>query len=259
MREYLLETKNLKKQYVTKKGTADAVKGISFHVKKGEIFGYLGANGAGKFTTINMLTTQLLPSGGSIIYDGRDLTGKAQAIRCKIGVVALHNNLERHLTAEENLCFHGRYFGMGKADIKARSEELLQKFGLYERRKDDVGSCFGGMAQRLQIARAMLHRPEILFFDEPTTGLDPNYRQILWDQMLAMNKEGTAIFLTTHYMEEVENFCEHVAIMKKGELLSYGTVKELEEKTGTKSLNDVFLVLTNHDGVDGRQSANGEE
>ena len=124
MREYLLETKNLKKQYVTKKGTADAVKGISFHVKKGEIFGYLGANGAGKFTTINMLTTQLLPSGGSIIYDGRDLTGKAQAIRCKIGVVALHNNLERHLTAEENLCFHGRYFGMDKADIKARSEEL---------------------------------------------------------------------------------------------------------------------------------------
>lgn len=115
------------------------------------------------------------------------------------------------------------------------------------------------MAQRLKIARAMLHDPEILFLDEPTTGLDPNYRKILWDQMLKMNKEGTTIFLTTHYMEEFENFCQHVAIMKKSEMLAYGTVNELEEQSGTTSLNDVFLVLTNCDGVDDRKSANGEE
>lgn len=111
------------------------------------------------------------------------------------------------------------------------------------------------MAQRLKIARAMLHDPEVLFLDEPTTGLDPNYRNILWDQMLKMNQAGTTIFLTTHYMEEVENFCEHVAIMKQGSLLAYGTVAELEAQTKTTSLNDVFLVLTNRDGVDDRQRA----
>ncbi|MCH4031624.1 MAG: ABC transporter ATP-binding protein [Lachnospiraceae bacterium] len=259
MEKPVLEVRNLKKQYKTKNGTVDAVKGISFQVKKGEIFGFLGANGAGKSTTINMVTTQLLPSGGQILVDGEDLTGNVAAIRRKIGVVAQHNNLERSLTAEENLYFHGLYFGMDERVIRERSEELLKKFGLWDRRKDYVKSYSGGMAQRLKIARAMLHDPEILFLDEPTTGLDPNYRKILWDQMLKMNKEGTTIFLTTHYMEEVENFCQHVAIMKKGEMLACGTVQELEKKTGTHSLNDVFLVLTNRDGVDDRQSANVEE
>lgn len=163
------------------------------------------------------------------------------------------------LTAEENLYFHGRYFGMAPGEIHDRTEELLNKFELWDRQKDFVRSYSGGMAQRLKIARAMLHSPEILFLDEPTTGLDPNYRNILWDQMLKMNKEGTTIFLTSHYMEEVENFCVHVAIMKKGDLLAYGTVKELEDKTGTNSLNDVFLVLTNKDGVDERLSANAAE
>jgi ABC-2 type transport system ATP-binding protein len=258
MSDYILEVKNLKKQYQAKTGTVDAVKGISFHVNRGEIFGFLGANGAGKSTTINMVTTQLLPSSGSIIYDGKDLTGNVAAIRRKIGVVAQHNNLERSLTAEENLYYHGRYFGMSPELIRERSEELLNKFGLWDRRKDYVRSYSGGMAQRLKIARAMLHDPEILFLDEPTTGLDPNYRNILWEQMLKMNREGTTIFLTTHYMEEVENFCAHVAIMKKGEMLAYGTVQELEEKSGTHSLNDVFLVLTNRDGVDDRKSANVE-
>lgn len=148
---------------------------------------------------------------------------------------------------------------MDDKTIQERSEDLLQKFGLWEHRKDYVKSYSGGMAQRLKIARAMLHDPEILFLDEPTTGLDPNYRNILWEQMLKMNREGTTIFLTTHYMEEVENFCAHVAIMKQGDMLAYGTVPELEERTGTHSLNDVFLVLTNKDGVDERQSANGEE
>ena len=259
MTDNILEVRDLVKNYKTKKGTTQAVKGISFHVERGEIFGFLGANGAGKSTTINMVTTQLLPDGGQIIYDGEDLTADTAAIRRKIGVVAQHNNLERSLTAEENLYFHGRYFGMKTSEIKERSQELLTKFGLWDRRKDVVRNYSGGMAQRLKIARAMLHKPEILFLDEPTTGLDPNYRNILWDQMLKMNREGTTIFLTTHYMEEVESFCRHVAIMKKGEMLACGTVQELEEKTGTQSLNDVFLVLTNHDGVDDRQSANKEE
>ncbi|MBS5519546.1 MAG: ABC transporter ATP-binding protein [Acidaminococcus intestini] len=258
MKETVLQVENLQKDFKAKSGVIHAVKHVSFHVEKGEIFGFLGANGAGKSTTINMVTTQLLPTGGKILYDGKDLTGDVAAIRRKIGVVAQHNNLERQLTAEENLYYHGRYFGMDPKVIRARSEELLRKFGLWERRKDFVRSYSGGMAQRLKIARAMLHNPEVLFLDKPTTGLDPNYRKILWDQMLKMNREGTTIFLTTHYMEEVESFCDHVAIMKQGELLAYGTVEGLEKQTGTHSLNDVFLTLTDRDGVDDRQSANRE-
>ena len=278
MKETVLQVENLQKDFKAKSGVIHAVKHVSFQVEKGEIFGFLGANGAGKSTlfrmltgreqpdsgeivqgpTVNMVTTQLLPTGGKILYDGKDLTGDVAAIRRKIGVVAQHNNLERQLTAEENLYYHGRYFGMDPKVIRERSEALLRKFGLWERRKDFVRSYSGGMAQRLKIARAMLHNPEVLFLDEPTTGLDPNYRKILWDQMLKMNREGTTIFLTTHYMEEVESFCDHVAIMKQGELLAYGTVEDLEKQTGTRSLNDVFLTLTDRDGVDDRQTANRE-
>ncbi len=255
----ILEVEGLTKTFHTKNGVVNAVKGISFNVERSEVFGFLGANGAGKSTTIGMITTQLLPDAGRIVVGGQDLTKNTAEIRRNIGVVALHNNLERRLTAMENLYFHGRYFAMSKAEIKEKSEDLLQRFGLWERRNDYVGSYSGGMAQRLKIARAMLHDPKILFLDEPTTGLDPNYRQILWDEMLEMNKNGTTIFLTTHYMEEVEHFCSHVAIMKQGSILARGTVQELEEKTGTHSLNDVFLVLTDHDGVDDRKSANGRE
>lgn len=245
MSDTVLEVKHLNKEFQGKSGVIHAVNDINFKVKKGEIFGFLGANGAGKSTTIKMVTSQLLPTSGTILYDGEDLTRDTINVRKKIGVVAQHNNLERRLTAEENLYFHGCYFGMNKKEIKERTEKLLKQFGLWDRRKDFVGSYSGGMAQRLKIARAMLHDPEILFLDEPTTGLDPNYRKILWDAMLDMNKHGTTIFLTTHYMEEVEAFCQHVAIMKKGTMLADGTVEELERKTNTHSLNDVFLALTN--------------
>ena len=258
MKETVLQVENLQKDFKAKSGVIHAVKHVSFQVEKGEIFGFLGANGAGKSTTFIMVTTQLLPTGGKILYDGKDLTGDVAAIRRKIGVVAQHNNLERLLTAEENLYYHGRYFGMDPKVIRERSEALLRKFGLWDRRKDFVRSYSGGMAQRLKIARAMLHNPKVLFLDEPTTGLDPNYRKILWDQMLKMNREGTTIFLTPHYMEEVESFCDHVAIMKQGELLAYGTVEDLEKQTGTRSLNDVFLTLTDRDGDDDRQTANRE-
>ena len=136
MKETVLQVENLQKDFKAKSGVIHAVKHVSFQVEKGEIFGFLGANGAGKSTTINMVTTQLLPTGGKILYDGKDLTGDVAAIRRKIGVVAQHNNLERQLTAEENLYYHGRYFGMDPKVIRERSEALLRKFGLWERRKD---------------------------------------------------------------------------------------------------------------------------
>ncbi|MGI6176653.1 MAG: ATP-binding cassette domain-containing protein [Christensenellales bacterium] len=225
----ILEVKDLKKIFAMPNGhTIAAVRGISFHVKRGEIFGFLGPNGAGKSTTISMLTTQRKATGGEILLDGESLIKNPARARRKIGVVAQHNNLDRGLTARENLIYHARYFGMDKGEANRKADEYLEKFGLADRQHDYVRSYSGGMAQRLKIARAIMHTPEILYLDEPTTGLDPSYRTILWEQMTALNKAGTTIFLTTHYMEEPEKLCERIAIINQGELKAIGTSDELK-------------------------------
>lgn len=235
MADYILQVKNLKKTYQTKNGTTvEAVKGITFHVKRGEIFGFLGPNGAGKSTTISMLTTQLRATGGEAAIDNISVIKEPAIARSKIGVVAQHNNLDRSLTARENLMFHAKYFGMDSSEAKRKADEYLEKFGLAARQDDYVSSYSGGMAQRLKIARAMMHTPDILFLDEPTTGLDPNYREILWEQMLELHKKGTTIFLTTHYMEEPERFCDTIAIVNKGELRAMGTAEELKAMIPSK-------------------------
>ena len=230
MKNNILEVKDLKKTFHMKNGrNIEAVKGISFDVKRGEVFGFLGPNGAGKSTTISMLTTQRTVTAGKIILDGVSLIEDPAGARRKIGVVAQHNNLDRGLTARENLIYHAKYFGMETKTANQKADEYLEKFGLADRQHDYVRSYSGGMAQRLKIARAMMHTPEILFLDEPTTGLDPSYRAILWEQMTALNKEaGTTIFLTTHYMEEPEQFCNRIAIVDQGELKAIGTSAELK-------------------------------
>ncbi len=258
MADNILSVRDLRKTYHTKSGSAvEAVRGVSFDVRRGEIFGFLGPNGAGKSTTISMLTTQLRTTGGDATIDGVSIVRDPVAARAKIGVVAQHNNLDRKLTARENLLFHARYFGMDPRKARSRADDLLQKFGLADRQDDYVSSYSGGMAQRLKIARAMMHSPDILFLDEPTTGLDPVYREILWEQMLQLNRQGTTIFLTTHYMEEPERFCEHIAMVAKGEVRAQGTAAELKalvpadaiavppapSDTGA-TLDDVFLYLT---------------
>ena len=230
MKNNILEVKDLKKTFHMKNGrNIEAVKGISFDVKRGEVFGFLGPNGAGKSTTISMLTTQRTVTAGKIILDGVSLIEDPAGARRKIGVDAQHNNLDRGLTARENLIYHAKYFGMETKTANQKADEYLEKFGLADRQHDYVRSYSGGMAQRLKIARAMMHTPEILFLDEPTTGLDPSYRAILWEQMTALNKEaGTTIFLTTHYMEEPEQFCNRIAIVDQGELKAIGTSAELK-------------------------------
>jgi ABC-2 type transport system ATP-binding protein len=230
MADSILEVRDLRKTYREKGGgTIEAVRGISFDVPRGEVFGFLGPNGAGKSTTISMLTTQLAVTGGSIVLDGRSVTDDPVGARAEIGVVAQHNNLDRGLTARENLIFHARYFGMGRREADRKADEYLEKFGLADRQNDYVRSYSGGMAQRLKIARAMMHTPKVLFLDEPTTGLDPNYREILWREMLALNREaGTTIFLTTHYMDEPDQFAQHMAIVNHGQIVARGTSRELK-------------------------------
>lgn len=229
MKSNILEVKGLKKTFKMPNGhKIEAVKGISFDVKRGEVFGFLGPNGAGKSTTISMLTTQRKATDGEILLDGKSLIQHPARARKKIGVVAQHNNLDRGLTARENLIYHARYFGMDMSNANRKADEYLEKFGLADRQHDYVRSYSGGMAQRLKIARAMMHTPEILYLDEPTTGLDPSYRTILWEQMTELNRAGTTIFLTTHYMEEPEKLCDRIAIVNQGELKAIGTSDELK-------------------------------
>ena len=237
MNDYILQVKDLKKTFAMKNGRKiEAVKGISFQVKRGEVFGFLGPNGAGKSTTISMLTTQRKASSGEILLDGTSIIQNPAQARRKIGVVAQHNNLDRGLTARENLIYHAKYFGMDTREANKKADEYLEKFGLTERQNDYVRSYSGGMAQRLKIARAMMHTPDILYLDEPTTGLDPSYRAILWEQMNELNQAGTTIFLTTHYMEEPEKLCDRIAIVNHGELKAIGTSGELKALVASNNI-----------------------
>lgn len=250
MSNYILKVENLKKEFqLSKTRKIEAVKGISFEVRRGEIFGFLGPNGAGKSTTISMITTQQEATSGEIFIDGQSVLENPALARRKIGVVAQHNNLDRGLTARENLIYHAKYFGMDDATTNKRADEYLEKFGLKDRQHDYVREFSGGMAQRLKIARAIMHNPDILFLDEPTTGLDPSYRAILWEQMLALNKAGTTIFLTTHYMEEPEQLCDRIAIVDKGELKAIGTADELKALIPTNNIISIKLANLNKDFV----------
>ncbi|MBF0762036.1 ATP-binding cassette domain-containing protein [Dysgonomonas mossii] len=250
--ETILEVKNLKKVYFKEDGeTLIAVNGISFDLIKGEIFSFLGPNGAGKSTTINMLTAQLTPTSGEIIFQGQSLKDNPIFAKSKVGVVAQHNNLDRGLTARENLIYHGRYFGMSESEAVNRADELLESFGLTDWKNDYVKSFSGGMAQRLKIARAIMHQPEILFLDEPTTGLDPAYREVLWKQVLKLNKDfNTTVFLTTHYMEEPERFSDRVAIYNKGVIKAIGTVQELRELVPSQTIISITLDNVTEEIVD---------
>ena len=202
----VITVKDLHKTYKPKRGQQSAevraVDGISFAVVKGEFFGLLGPNGAGKTTTIGILTTRVRPTGGEALIDSINVAQDAVAVKSRIGVVPQNNNLDRSLNGRENLLFHAEYFGIPKQVREKRADELLGRFQLADRAGDKVNGYSGGMAQRLKIARALMHDPAILFLDEPTTGLDPQARHAMWDLLRELNAKGQTIFLTTHYMEE---------------------------------------------------------
>lgn len=256
----ILEVKELKKIFTMKNGRKiEAVKNINFNVRRGEVFGFLGPNGAGKSTTISMLTTQKPATAGEILLDGESLIKNPANARRKIGVVAQHNNLDRGLTARDNLIYHAKYFGMETNMANKKADEYLEKFGLADRQHDYVKSYSGGMAQRVKIARAMIHTPDILYLDEPTTGLDPSYRSILWEQMIELNKAGTTIFLTTHYMEEPEQLCDRIAIINNGELIALGTSSELKNMIPSNNIVSMKLSVLNDSHVESAKELPGVE
>lgn len=212
-----------------------AVDRLDLAVRRGEIFGLLGPNGAGKTTTIGILTTRVLPTSGRALVGGIDVVAHPARAKRVIGVVSQVNTLDRSLSVRDNLYYHGRYFRMSRKDASRRTDELLEQFRLADRAKASVMAMSGGMAQRLMVARAIMHRPDVLFLDEPTAGLDPQSRLALWDLVRELHAAGQTVVLTTHYMEEAEQLCERLAIMDRGRVLALDTPAELTRSLGGTS------------------------
>jgi len=234
-----------------------AVDGLDLTVGEGEIFGLLGPNGAGKTTTVGMLTTRVLPTEGRAWISSVDVVAHPSEAKRLIGVVSQTNTLDRSLTAWENLYHHGRYFGMSARDARRAADEMLETFRLSDRRDADVNTLSGGMAQRLMVARSILHRPPILFLDEPTSGLDPQSRLALWEIIGEIHGRGQTILLTTHYMEEADRLCNRVAIMDHGKLLALDTPANLKRTVGADTVvristgGDPERLLAGVRGIDG--------
>ena len=231
-----IRTEDLQKTYTTSRGDVQAVRGISLDVAPGEFFGLLGPNGAGKSTTIGMLTTLILPTGGRAWVSGIDVVANPVGVKRTIGVVPQNNTLDMQLSVTENLEFRSRFFGLSRRDALRRADQLLTAFGLTDRRRAMATDLSGGQARRLMIARALVHRPDVLFLDEPTAGLDPQTRVNLWDTLQALHDEGQTILLTTHYMEEAEALCDRVAVVDHGLVLAAGTVDELKQGAGADTV-----------------------
>jgi ABC-2 type transport system ATP-binding protein len=224
----MMELKNVLKNY----GHVTAVAGINFQVFQGEIFGLLGPNGAGKTTTIRMLTTLLKPTSGELYVAGYSVTRNPVEVKRRIGVVPQVNNLERELTGRENLFLHAMLHKMPRVEREKRIKELMDYVGLSSKANQRVQNYSGGMARRLLIARALMHRPPVLFLDEPTIGLDPQTRRRIWDLIQLMNRDGMTVLLTTHYIEEADSLCHRVGIIDYGQIIALGTPADLKEKLG---------------------------
>ncbi len=227
-----------------KRSEKTAVAGISFSVKKGEIFGLLGPNGAGKTTTIRMMTLAARPTSGEIRYEGLSIREHAREVKELLGIVPQHINFDQDLTVGENMELHARLHHMGAAERRARIAKLLDYVELSDVVNDGVRRLSGGMKRRLLIVRALIHRPRILFLDEPTVALDPQVRRRIWDMVKDLATEGVTVFLTTHYIEEAEALCDRVAILAKGRLLDIDTPANLRAKTNLPTLEEVFLQMT---------------
>ena len=233
--EKLIEARGLVKKY----GDFAAVNGIDFTVHRGESFGFLGPNGAGKSTTMRIIAATLTRTSGDITILGKDPAERGPEIRAHLGVVPQQDNLDQALSVSDNLYIYGRYFGLPRKFIRAKIEELLDFAQLTEKRDVKVEALSGGMKRRLTIARALISEPEILMLDEPTTGLDPQARHILWDRLFRLKEQGVTLLLTTHYMDEAEQLCDRLMVMDKGSIMAEDSPAGLIKKYSTKEVLEV--------------------
>src|SRR5690606_15461537 len=241
-----LHCKNISKSYDNKK--TFVIRDFNLTISKGEIFGLLGPNGAGKTTLISMMCGLMRPTAGEILIDELPFTSKRQAILKKIGVVPQEYALYPTLTAYENLAYFGSLYNLHGSDLKQRVEEGLERVGLLDVRNKAIKDFSGGMKRRINLLTGILHRPEILFLDEPTVGVDIQSKEVIMEILKDLNQQGTTILYTSHHLHEAENFCTQIGILDKGKILAEGTLENLiKSVSGAESLEDVFLELTgNH-------------
>jgi len=224
-----------------KQPPVEAVRGISFSVEPGELFGLLGPNGAGKSTTLGCITTLVRPSGGRILVDGVDVARHPAEAKRRIALVPQNRNLDRDLTVREVLTYHGRYFGLPAAERESRADRLLEELQIAEKAGAKPLTLSGGLQQRVLIARALMHDPKLLLLDEPTTGLDPQARRNLWDVLKALHRRGLTMILTTHYMEEADRLCQRLAIVDHGRILTMDTPAALKKTLHGGEILDLWV------------------
>ncbi len=246
--DILIRAKGLTKTF----GDFTAVAGIDFELTRGEVFGFLGPNGAGKSSTMRMIGCVSPPSGGELSIFGLDPVRDGQAIRARLGVVPQEDTLDVELTVRENLLIYGRYFGLRRDVIRERTARLLEFVQLTERADDEVEPLSGGMKRRLTIARSLISDPEVLLLDEPTTGLDPQARHVVWDRLYRLKQQGVTLVLTTHYMDEAEQLCDRLVVMDGGKIAAEGSPRELIDRYSTVEVLELRFGLDEHEKMAGK-------
>lgn len=238
----------IRAHHLTKRfGDFVAVDGIDFELRRGEAFGFLGPNGAGKSSTMRMIGCVSPPSGGELSIFGMDPVTDGPAIRARLGVVPQEDSLDVELTVRENLLIYGRYFGLPRAVIAERTASLLDFVQLAERGGDQVEPLSGGMKRRLTIARSLINDPEILILDEPTTGLDPQARHVVWDRLFRLKQQGVTLILTTHYMDEAEQLCDRLVVMDGGKIAAEGSPRDLIDRYSTREVLELRFHVSDHE------------
>jgi lipooligosaccharide transport system ATP-binding protein len=243
--EAMIEASGLTKRF----GDFEAVKGIDVTVRKGEAFGFLGPNGAGKSSTMRMVAAVSPVSGGTLRILGMDPAVDGPKIRARIGVCPQEDTLDTELNVRDNLYIYGRYFGLPRAEVRQRVDELLAFVQLTEKAGAKVEDLSGGMKRRLTIARSLINRPEVLLLDEPTTGLDPQARHVVWDRLFRLKQQGVTLVLTTHYMDEAEQLCDRLVVMDKGLIVAEGSPHELIRNYSTREVAELRFGIGEHDAI----------
>ena len=246
----MIAARDLRKSFTGRDGTVvEAVKGIDIEVRRGEAFGFLGPNGAGKSSTMRMIAAVSPVSGGELRILGMDPAEHGPAIRSRLGVCPQEDTLDNELNVFDNLYIYGRYFGIAKREVRERAEELLEFVQLTEKRTAKVEDLSGGMKRRLTIARSLINRPDILLLDEPTTGLDPQARHVLWDRLFRLKQQGVTLVITTHYMDEAEQLCDRLVVMDRGVIAAEGSPLDLIREYSTREVAELRFPVGDHDAT----------
>jgi len=252
--DVLVHARGLRKSY----GQLEAVRGIDVTVRRGEAFGFLGPNGAGKSSTMRMIAAVSTASDGSLRVLGMDPATDGPAIRARLGVCPQDDTLDSELTVRENLLVYGRFFGLSRAEVARRADELLAFVQLGDRAGARVEQLSGGLKRRLTVARSLINEPELLMLDEPTTGLDPQARHLLWDRLFRLKQQGTTLLLTTHYMDEAEQLCDRLVVIDEGVIVAEGSPAQLIRDHSSREVCELRFGVDDHDGVAARLAHLGE-